>query len=39
MPSAFPERKGFWSLLRAAFGRLFSRKKKKKRQSSIYPLR
>ncbi|AEG71156.1 hypothetical protein GO283_00968 [Ralstonia solanacearum] len=39
MPSAFPERKGFWSLLRAAFGRLFSRKKKKKSQSSIYPLR
>jgi len=30
--------KGFWYLLRAAFNRLFSRKKKKS-QSSIYPLR
>ena len=34
-----PQKKGFWYLLRTAFSRLFSRKKKKKSQSSIYPLR
>ncbi|CAM3784718.1 hypothetical protein ACAN107058_16460 [Paracidovorax anthurii] len=39
MPSVQSEKKGFWSLLRTVFGRLFSRNKKKKRQSSIYPLR